>query len=421
MDSEYVVIGGGFAGLHCANSLADAGFQVTILERSDELMNGATRHNMARIHLGWHYPGSLETALECIPAAFDFLKDFGDVLLRPKSDSFSLSKNGLCALAVDSLTSKAQWLSIADSLRSCYANEFAKYTSNFGSPEDFYRILDEKEWRHIFNSKTIQVVANTLEHFVDLPRLRAKVIGITQSHPNISVLTNHEVIEGCPTIENGNEAVVLHVRVGDGSIRKIRANHVLNASWASRRKLDVSIARHLGLDELESATYRLRYISTVNLTGELATLPSLITVHGPFFSFTNCRDGTGMMMYEPVSTANSVNTIPKEWMPAISGNLPQSEQAHLAKLISDGISQFMPPLKDVETINIAAGIVYHAGDCADIYDPKSVVHHRLGTGVKAIADNWLSIDSGKLSWIPKYARQVVERSISKVSAALTPS
>ncbi|MFJ7208412.1 FAD-dependent oxidoreductase [Streptomyces sp. NPDC098789] len=42
-DRDYVVIGGGFAGLHCARRLADAGFQVTVLERTGRLMAGASR------------------------------------------------------------------------------------------------------------------------------------------------------------------------------------------------------------------------------------------------------------------------------------------------------------------------------------------------------------------------------------------
>src|ERR1043165_1031432 len=81
---ECTIIGGGFAGLHCAVKLAESGFRVLVVEAADRLMTGATLHNMARIHLGFRYPGSIETAMACIPAAFEFVDEFSDVIVRER-------------------------------------------------------------------------------------------------------------------------------------------------------------------------------------------------------------------------------------------------------------------------------------------------------------------------------------------------
>ncbi len=71
---------------------------------------------------------------------------------------------------------------------SSYAQELSRRSSNFGAAENFYQVLDEKEWKHILNPDRILLAATTLEPFVDLQALEAKVIDAVRSHPNISIL-----------------------------------------------------------------------------------------------------------------------------------------------------------------------------------------------------------------------------------------
>ncbi len=55
------VVGGGWYGCHVACSLADLGMKVVILEAKDQLFQGSSRYNSARLHAGYHYPRSYFT------------------------------------------------------------------------------------------------------------------------------------------------------------------------------------------------------------------------------------------------------------------------------------------------------------------------------------------------------------------------
>lgn len=64
MKVDAVIIGAGFYGCHVALALRDVGFgEVLIVEREDGLMRRASYVNQARVHNGYHYPRSRQTAL----------------------------------------------------------------------------------------------------------------------------------------------------------------------------------------------------------------------------------------------------------------------------------------------------------------------------------------------------------------------
>jgi glycine/D-amino acid oxidase-like deaminating enzyme len=84
---RYVVIGGGFFGAQLAVHLCRRPGEVLLVEREPDLMTRASYHNQARVHNGYHYPRSFQTAVrshlnfqrfvetypECIDRSFDKL------------------------------------------------------------------------------------------------------------------------------------------------------------------------------------------------------------------------------------------------------------------------------------------------------------------------------------------------------------
>ncbi len=70
------VVGAGLFGCMTALKLAAKGFAVDLLDVAPEILEGASRHNQNRIHLGCHYLRSIETAQECVEGLISFSKIF---------------------------------------------------------------------------------------------------------------------------------------------------------------------------------------------------------------------------------------------------------------------------------------------------------------------------------------------------------
>ena len=60
---DSVIIGGGIFGCLVALELSYLKRKVIILEQNSSLMIGATLNNQNKLHLGYHYPRDLNTAL----------------------------------------------------------------------------------------------------------------------------------------------------------------------------------------------------------------------------------------------------------------------------------------------------------------------------------------------------------------------
>lgn len=88
------VVGAGIYGCTIAVDLAAAGHQVSIAERHDMILAGATRANQGRLHRGFHYPRSLATALNAWTDADAFEARYGDVLDRSHRHYYAVAAGG---------------------------------------------------------------------------------------------------------------------------------------------------------------------------------------------------------------------------------------------------------------------------------------------------------------------------------------
>lgn len=97
LQKEYdcVVLGGGMFGLYTTMYLSSRGAHVAVLEKDKTLFNRASRYNQSRIHRGYHYPRSFETAQKvanyyqrfCADYYFSLLSDFKQYYSIAKEDS----------------------------------------------------------------------------------------------------------------------------------------------------------------------------------------------------------------------------------------------------------------------------------------------------------------------------------------------
>lgn len=91
---KVAVIGGGIHGLTSAIAIAKKGAEVTLIERHEELLSGTSGATHNRAHVGYHYPRSLETALECRDGLSFFRKNFPSALFYPEEAYYLVAKEG---------------------------------------------------------------------------------------------------------------------------------------------------------------------------------------------------------------------------------------------------------------------------------------------------------------------------------------
>lgn len=74
------VVGGGLFGSTAAVHLARSGHDVELFERRHDILTGASRASCGRLHLGYHYPRSEETARETLTASKSFMGEYADAV-----------------------------------------------------------------------------------------------------------------------------------------------------------------------------------------------------------------------------------------------------------------------------------------------------------------------------------------------------
>lgn len=95
MKIDKIIIGAGLYGLYAAEYSSNKGEEVLVLEYDREPFSRATYINQARVHMGYHYPRSLTTAIKSAGYFKRFVDDFGFCIhdkfeqLYATSDNFS--------------------------------------------------------------------------------------------------------------------------------------------------------------------------------------------------------------------------------------------------------------------------------------------------------------------------------------------
>jgi glycine/D-amino acid oxidase-like deaminating enzyme len=87
-----MVIGGGIHGLTTAIALAEEGVNVILLEKKPGLFQGTSGSTHNRAHMGYHYPRSTETAIECLKGLDYFKNKYPQALIWPKEGYYVIAK-----------------------------------------------------------------------------------------------------------------------------------------------------------------------------------------------------------------------------------------------------------------------------------------------------------------------------------------
>ncbi len=96
MSKEFsiAVVGCGIFGAMTALCLARQGASVTVFERHDAPLRGASFNNQNRLHLGFHYPRDDETARQCIRGFQRFRDEFAACILDGFTNAYFIASQG---------------------------------------------------------------------------------------------------------------------------------------------------------------------------------------------------------------------------------------------------------------------------------------------------------------------------------------
>lgn len=199
MTKKVAVIGAGIFGVSIASELSK-NFNVTLYERSGELLSGASTNNHLRHHLGYHYPRSKSTALECLDAQDSFEREYGACIIRPFDHYLAIAKVG-------SKTTHEDYLKFCDEL---------------GLP---YEIVEPDE--RLINKERVSLVIKIPEYSYD-PGKMVELAKEKLRRSDLEVKLNHEIRGG--KIKNNGKILKILSPSGD---QTEEFDFIINATYSN--------------------------------------------------------------------------------------------------------------------------------------------------------------------------------------------
>ena len=238
---DKIIIGAGLYGLYAALFCGRKGEKVLVLEKEPEAFLRASYVNQARVHLGYHYPRSLSTAVSTVKYFDRFVKEFPECI---KSDFRQIYAT----------STKFSWTQ---------AEQFERFSSAAGVP---CRRAAEQEF---FRPGMCDGAFETGEVTFDAEILKEKLLKQISEFPQVQICYN----SGVKRIErNGTRYKVSTDK------ENFESGFVLNATYAGVNE----ICRIAGFEPFR-IKYELCEVILCSVNERMKNL-GITVMDGPFFS-----------------------------------------------------------------------------------------------------------------------------------------
>jgi len=144
------IIGAGLFGCAIGYELQRAGHDVIIIEQENDIMQRASKVNHNRLHLGYHYPRSIETAEQSLNGLVSFLTNYKKAIVSHFPNYYMIAKD-------NSHVSSNEYIRFCDKVKIDYTHEM---------PSDL-----------LINKELIDLSINTDESVFDYNILKSLVKG----------------------------------------------------------------------------------------------------------------------------------------------------------------------------------------------------------------------------------------------------
>lgn len=245
---DKLIIGAGLYGLYSALYCARKGQSVAVLEIDSAPFSRATYINQARVHMGYHYPRSLSTAMKSAGYFKRFVEDYSFCVLFDFQQVYATSKH-------------FSWTDAA---------EFQKFCQDAGIP------CEPLPVERYFTAGSCDGAFLTKEYTYDAHILRDYFLEQLAQYPSVQLLYERDIrriVKGTGSYE----IYALH----QGREERYEAPFVLNATYASVNQV---LEKVEGAEpELFGIKYELCEIILCRV-GEALKDIGLTVMDGPFFS-----------------------------------------------------------------------------------------------------------------------------------------
>lgn len=246
--TDKLIIGAGLYGLYAALYCAKRGQQVKVLELDDEPFGRATYINQARVHMGYHYPRSLSTAMKSAGYFRRFVEDYAFCILFDFQQVYATSKHFSWTDAV----------------------EFRKFCGDADIP------CEPLPVERYFKAGSCDGAFLTKEYTYDAHILRDYFLEELKKYPQAEICYGREI----QRIVKGSDRYEI-VAIHEGREEVYQAPFVLNATYASVNQVLDCIE---GTDtEPFKIKYELCEIILCRVEDKLKDI-GLTVMDGPFFS-----------------------------------------------------------------------------------------------------------------------------------------
>lgn len=384
MAKAVAVVGGGLQGSLAAIACARRGWDVVLFERRTRILQGASRNNEGKIHLGFTYgldaAGETQRLLARYGAAF---RPALRQLLDTPAEPFVLARAVTYARHADSMLSEDATVRHLETL--------ARLQGASGGPAPYARRLAEGERREQFGS-TITSAHIVAEETIDPRKLCAAVADAVSQISAIQVKTGVEISHA----ERGRALSVF--AVGGQGLGAFDA--VVNCAWEGLPEFD----RRSGLP---SAGYCLRGKAGF-IARAVGSVPSepVTFCFGPFGDIVPLSDDLVYLSWYP-SCLMGFTTNLADGASWFAGLQSRFDYASAYSTAAGVFEKLCPGLRLAVNFEAAlSGPILAAGG-TDIDDLASGLHQRTRVGIRR-QGALFSVNTGKLTLAPQLALELAE-------------
>ena len=288
------VIGAGVYGCWIAYILSKKGYSVDLFEKNDQIISESSKLNQYRIHRGYHYLKSLNTAYRCQVNYQRFINFFSDAVYSKFKSYYGISK-------------------FHSNINS---NTFEQVCSLLNMP---YKISPES---NIFNYNLIDKIYEVDEKIYDVEKLRNKFKELT-NNKNINIFLNTK-------IELLNKD---YLQTSNNEIHKF--DYVFNCTYS-----EIDQFKNISNSKLD-LNYILSEIGIIQVP-DLIKNVGVTIIDGPFFSFLPVNENIHTISH--VVYTHLETKIKNDFLIKKNSLNDNSSFVNLKKMILDA-SRFVPSLE----------------------------------------------------------------------------